>query len=171
MRGMNSQFVWVKKSVFVLYCVFFWASLALIWACSGIYSFYLPKKFSDCNVEEYHNFLNSGGGACLFNKPLKVHHTHTLCILTCLFNSLNVNSSHIFLLSAVGPSGVWKWLRGARRGVWLWQPSSKFLNCRWDWDKNREMYYPKEVTGKSSEVKVTKNHWVCPEGPLFKWMR
>ncbi|KAG9283641.1 disintegrin and metalloproteinase domain-containing protein 22 isoform X2 [Astyanax mexicanus] len=31
--------------------------------------FYLPKRFSDCNVEEYHNFLNSGGGACLFNKP------------------------------------------------------------------------------------------------------
>ncbi|XP_035813041.2 disintegrin and metalloproteinase domain-containing protein 22 isoform X3 [Amphiprion ocellaris] len=34
--------------------------------------FYLPKKFSDCNVEEYHNFLNSGGGSCLFNKPLKL---------------------------------------------------------------------------------------------------
>ncbi|KAM9722857.1 disintegrin and metalloproteinase domain-containing protein 22 isoform 2-T2 [Menidia menidia] len=34
--------------------------------------FYLPKKFSDCNVGEYHNFLNSGGGACLFNKPLKL---------------------------------------------------------------------------------------------------
>ncbi|XP_010900799.1 disintegrin and metalloproteinase domain-containing protein 22 isoform X4 [Esox lucius] len=34
--------------------------------------FYLPKKFSDCNVEEYQNFLNSGGGACLFNKPLKL---------------------------------------------------------------------------------------------------
>uniref|UniRef100_A0A8C5A5L5 ADAM metallopeptidase domain 22 n=1 Tax=Gadus morhua TaxID=8049 RepID=A0A8C5A5L5_GADMO len=35
-------------------------------------SFYLPKKFSECNVEEFHNFLNSGGGACLFNKPLKL---------------------------------------------------------------------------------------------------
>uniref|UniRef100_A0A3B3VFR3 ADAM metallopeptidase domain 22 n=1 Tax=Poecilia latipinna TaxID=48699 RepID=A0A3B3VFR3_9TELE len=34
--------------------------------------FYLPKKFTDCNVEEYHNFLNSGGGACLFNKPRKL---------------------------------------------------------------------------------------------------
>uniref|UniRef100_A0A3P8UK27 ADAM metallopeptidase domain 22 n=1 Tax=Cynoglossus semilaevis TaxID=244447 RepID=A0A3P8UK27_CYNSE len=34
--------------------------------------FYLPKRFSDCNVEEYHNFLNSGGGMCLFNKPLKL---------------------------------------------------------------------------------------------------
>ncbi|XP_062395073.1 disintegrin and metalloproteinase domain-containing protein 22 isoform X2 [Sardina pilchardus] len=34
--------------------------------------FYLPKRFSDCNVEEYHNFLNSGGGACLFNKPDKL---------------------------------------------------------------------------------------------------
>uniref|UniRef100_A0AAY4A3L8 ADAM metallopeptidase domain 22 n=1 Tax=Denticeps clupeoides TaxID=299321 RepID=A0AAY4A3L8_9TELE len=34
--------------------------------------FFLPKRFSDCNVEEYHNFLNSGGGACLFNKPAKL---------------------------------------------------------------------------------------------------
>uniref|UniRef100_A0A665UWC1 ADAM metallopeptidase domain 22 n=1 Tax=Echeneis naucrates TaxID=173247 RepID=A0A665UWC1_ECHNA len=34
--------------------------------------FYLPKRFSDCNVEEYHNFLNSGGGTCLFNQPLKL---------------------------------------------------------------------------------------------------
>uniref|UniRef100_A0A674EAK1 ADAM metallopeptidase domain 22 n=1 Tax=Salmo trutta TaxID=8032 RepID=A0A674EAK1_SALTR len=34
--------------------------------------FYLPKRFSNCNVEEYHTFLNSGGGACLFNKPLKL---------------------------------------------------------------------------------------------------
>uniref|UniRef100_A0A3Q3ELH1 ADAM metallopeptidase domain 22 n=1 Tax=Labrus bergylta TaxID=56723 RepID=A0A3Q3ELH1_9LABR len=34
--------------------------------------FYLPKRFSDCHVEEYYNFLNSGGGACLFNKPLKL---------------------------------------------------------------------------------------------------
>lgn len=32
--------------------------------------FYLPKKFSNCNIEEFHNFLNSGGGACLFNKPM-----------------------------------------------------------------------------------------------------
>uniref|UniRef100_A0A8C6LL47 ADAM metallopeptidase domain 22 n=1 Tax=Nothobranchius furzeri TaxID=105023 RepID=A0A8C6LL47_NOTFU len=36
---------------------------------SGIH---LPKKFSECNVEEYHNFLNSGGGVCLFNKPQKL---------------------------------------------------------------------------------------------------
>ncbi|XP_061675109.1 disintegrin and metalloproteinase domain-containing protein 22 isoform X2 [Syngnathoides biaculeatus] len=34
--------------------------------------FYLPKRFSDCNVEEYYNFLNSGGGTCLFNQPLKL---------------------------------------------------------------------------------------------------
>ncbi|XP_048116064.1 disintegrin and metalloproteinase domain-containing protein 22 isoform X1 [Alosa alosa] len=38
----------------------------------GHSSFYLPKRFSDCNVEEYHNFLNSGGGACLFNEPAKL---------------------------------------------------------------------------------------------------
>ncbi|KAM9308132.1 disintegrin and metalloproteinase domain-containing protein 22 [Gastrophryne carolinensis] len=34
--------------------------------------YYLPSKFSDCDVEEYHEFLNSGGGACLFNKPSKL---------------------------------------------------------------------------------------------------
>ncbi|XP_066501652.1 disintegrin and metalloproteinase domain-containing protein 22 isoform X3 [Hoplias malabaricus] len=34
--------------------------------------FYLPRRFSDCNVEEYHNFLTSGGGSCLFNKPSKL---------------------------------------------------------------------------------------------------
>ncbi|RXM36184.1 Disintegrin and metalloproteinase domain-containing protein 22 [Acipenser ruthenus] len=35
-------------------------------------SYYLPKTFSQCNMEEYNNFLNSGGGACLFNKPSKL---------------------------------------------------------------------------------------------------
>ncbi|XP_068091633.1 disintegrin and metalloproteinase domain-containing protein 22 isoform X2 [Hyperolius riggenbachi] len=34
--------------------------------------YYLPSKFSNCDVDEYHEFLNSGGGACLFNKPLKL---------------------------------------------------------------------------------------------------
>uniref|UniRef100_A0A8C7XX61 ADAM metallopeptidase domain 22 n=1 Tax=Oryzias sinensis TaxID=183150 RepID=A0A8C7XX61_9TELE len=34
--------------------------------------YYMPNKFSSCNVEEYHNFLNSGGGVCLFNIPLKL---------------------------------------------------------------------------------------------------
>ncbi|KAK1172561.1 disintegrin and metalloproteinase domain-containing protein 22-like isoform X2 [Acipenser oxyrinchus oxyrinchus] len=34
--------------------------------------YYLPKTFSQCNMEEYNNFLNSGGGACLFNKPSKL---------------------------------------------------------------------------------------------------
>lgn len=59
------------------------ASSRLLFACTVapvmtqsaavvLHSFYLPKRFSDCNVEEYHNFLNAGGGACLFNKPLKV---------------------------------------------------------------------------------------------------
>uniref|UniRef100_A0A4W3JLR5 ADAM metallopeptidase domain 22 n=1 Tax=Callorhinchus milii TaxID=7868 RepID=A0A4W3JLR5_CALMI len=34
--------------------------------------YYLPQKFSKCNIEEYHDFLNSGGGSCLFNKPTKL---------------------------------------------------------------------------------------------------
>ncbi|KAM4704738.1 disintegrin and metalloproteinase domain-containing protein 22 [Rhinophrynus dorsalis] len=38
----------------------------------GDIGYYLPSKFSMCNIEEYHEFLNNGGGACLFNKPLKL---------------------------------------------------------------------------------------------------
>uniref|UniRef100_A0A6I8NCB4 ADAM metallopeptidase domain 22 n=1 Tax=Ornithorhynchus anatinus TaxID=9258 RepID=A0A6I8NCB4_ORNAN len=38
----------------------------------GDMGYYLPKRFSQCNVDEYHNFLNNGGGACLFNKPSKL---------------------------------------------------------------------------------------------------
>ncbi|XP_041423378.1 disintegrin and metalloproteinase domain-containing protein 22-like isoform X2 [Xenopus laevis] len=38
----------------------------------GDIGYYLPSKFSVCNIEEYHEFLNNGGGACLFNKPLKL---------------------------------------------------------------------------------------------------
>ncbi|KFO29575.1 Disintegrin and metalloproteinase domain-containing protein 22 [Fukomys damarensis] len=38
----------------------------------GDVGYYLPKKFTQCNIEEYHDFLNSGGGACLFNKPSKL---------------------------------------------------------------------------------------------------
>ncbi|XP_029444649.1 disintegrin and metalloproteinase domain-containing protein 22 isoform X2 [Rhinatrema bivittatum] len=34
--------------------------------------YYLPSKFSKCSIEEYHEFLNNGGGACLFNKPSKL---------------------------------------------------------------------------------------------------
>ncbi|XP_077577684.1 disintegrin and metalloproteinase domain-containing protein 22 isoform X3 [Stigmatopora nigra] len=38
----------------------------------GDAGFHLPKRFTDCNVEEYHSFLTSGGGTCLFNKPQKL---------------------------------------------------------------------------------------------------
>uniref|UniRef100_A0A8C3P1R5 ADAM metallopeptidase domain 22 n=1 Tax=Cyanoderma ruficeps TaxID=181631 RepID=A0A8C3P1R5_9PASS len=38
----------------------------------GDMGYYLPSKFSECDIEEYHEFLNSGGGACLFNKPTKL---------------------------------------------------------------------------------------------------
>uniref|UniRef100_A0A8B9T6Q1 ADAM metallopeptidase domain 22 n=1 Tax=Anas platyrhynchos TaxID=8839 RepID=A0A8B9T6Q1_ANAPL len=34
--------------------------------------YYLPRKFSKCDIEEYHEFLNNGGGSCLFNKPTKL---------------------------------------------------------------------------------------------------
>uniref|UniRef100_A0A670ZAB1 ADAM metallopeptidase domain 22 n=1 Tax=Pseudonaja textilis TaxID=8673 RepID=A0A670ZAB1_PSETE len=38
----------------------------------GDTGYYLPTKFSKCDIEEYHDFLNNGGGACLFNKPSKL---------------------------------------------------------------------------------------------------
>uniref|UniRef100_A0A8C9LAT7 ADAM metallopeptidase domain 22 n=1 Tax=Pavo cristatus TaxID=9049 RepID=A0A8C9LAT7_PAVCR len=38
----------------------------------GDTGYYLPSKFSKCAIEEYHEFLNNGGGACLFNKPTKL---------------------------------------------------------------------------------------------------
>ncbi|XP_043546288.1 disintegrin and metalloproteinase domain-containing protein 22 isoform X7 [Chiloscyllium plagiosum] len=33
---------------------------------------YLPRKFSQCNIEDYQEFLNNGGGHCLFNKPTRL---------------------------------------------------------------------------------------------------
>ncbi|XP_044281115.1 disintegrin and metalloproteinase domain-containing protein 22 isoform X2 [Varanus komodoensis] len=38
----------------------------------GDTGYYLPNKFSKCDIEEYHEFLNNGGGACLFNEPSKL---------------------------------------------------------------------------------------------------
>lgn len=35
--------------------------------------YYLPRKFSRCSIDEYNQFLQDGGGSCLFNKPLKVN--------------------------------------------------------------------------------------------------
>ncbi|KAG8446920.1 hypothetical protein GDO86_014391 [Hymenochirus boettgeri] len=34
--------------------------------------YYLPQKFSRCSLDEYSQFLQDGGGSCLFNKPLKL---------------------------------------------------------------------------------------------------
>ncbi|XP_051871769.1 disintegrin and metalloproteinase domain-containing protein 22 isoform X7 [Pristis pectinata] len=34
--------------------------------------YYLPRTFSKCNIEEYQEFLNNGGGNCLFNKPTRL---------------------------------------------------------------------------------------------------
>lgn len=50
-------------------------------ATSFLCRYYLPSKFSKCDIEEYHEFLNNGGGACLFNKPTKVSITLLLLFL------------------------------------------------------------------------------------------
>ncbi|XP_075437538.1 disintegrin and metalloproteinase domain-containing protein 11-like, partial [Ascaphus truei] len=34
--------------------------------------YYLPQRFSRCSVDEVAQFLQDGGGGCLFNKPLKL---------------------------------------------------------------------------------------------------
>lgn len=39
---------------------------------SASISYYLPRKFSRCSIDEYLRFLHQGGGSCLFNKPSKV---------------------------------------------------------------------------------------------------
>ncbi|XP_030065865.1 disintegrin and metalloproteinase domain-containing protein 23 [Microcaecilia unicolor] len=36
---------------------------------------YHPRKFSKCSIAEYKEFLNRGGGFCLFNKPTKLFET------------------------------------------------------------------------------------------------
>ncbi|XP_038643356.1 disintegrin and metalloproteinase domain-containing protein 23-like isoform X4 [Scyliorhinus canicula] len=37
--------------------------------------FYHPRKFSKCSIMEYKEFLQRGGGACLFNRPTKLFET------------------------------------------------------------------------------------------------
>ncbi|XP_024866678.1 disintegrin and metalloproteinase domain-containing protein 11 isoform X1 [Kryptolebias marmoratus] len=34
--------------------------------------YYLSRRFSSCSIDEYHRFLQQGGGSCLFNKPTKL---------------------------------------------------------------------------------------------------
>lgn len=41
-------------------------------------SYYLPRKFSRCSIDEYLRFLQQGGGSCLFNKPTKVRDSQLL---------------------------------------------------------------------------------------------
>uniref|UniRef100_A0A673API2 ADAM metallopeptidase domain 11 n=1 Tax=Sphaeramia orbicularis TaxID=375764 RepID=A0A673API2_9TELE len=40
--------------------------------CLVLISYYLPRKFSRCSIDEYLRFLQLGGGSCLFNKPSKL---------------------------------------------------------------------------------------------------
>lgn len=108
MWGIKSLVVWVKMfktyffppvvKGFSLFLETAPPHHAIIWVCSGIYSFYLPKRFSDCNVEEYHNFLTSGGGACLFNQPLKVCHTY---IPIYYIHTHSYRYTHKYLLSSL----------------------------------------------------------------------
>ncbi|KAI2658636.1 Disintegrin and metalloproteinase domain-containing protein 11 [Labeo rohita] len=41
--------------------------------------YYLPRKFSRCSIEEYIQFLQQGGGSCLFNKPNKYEQRGVVC--------------------------------------------------------------------------------------------
>lgn len=111
-----------------LRCVFF--SL-FVWI-----SYYLPRKFSRCSIDQYLRFLQQGGGSCLFNKPSKVKLSRSSpemshsgikqieikCVSwpQCYWHFYKI-CCHFFLFLplVVGPPWVWEWLCGAWRRVWL----------------------------------------------------
>lgn len=91
------------------------------WGPSGITSlslprFYLPRKFSRCSIDEYNQFLQEGGGSCLFNKPLKVPAQGQVTWERGLGRD-PVRLPTPLPRPATGPSRVWKRLRGGWGGV------------------------------------------------------
>lgn len=49
-----------------------------------------PRKFSKCSISDYKEFLQKGGGSCLFNRPTKVSPAHVsplvfwrMCVFLC----------------------------------------------------------------------------------------
>ncbi|KAM6238756.1 disintegrin and metalloproteinase domain-containing protein 11 isoform 2-T2 [Porphyrio hochstetteri] len=67
--GQNVGMMWNKHRVAAGDCRCPDSWLGCIMEDTG---YYLPRKFSRCSIDEYNQFLQDGGGSCLFNKPLKL---------------------------------------------------------------------------------------------------
>lgn len=79
---LNSVFLAAFLKYITLVLLLFWRKKMYYKKHLFLCRYYLPSKFSKCDIEEYHEFLNNGGGACLFNKPTKVRTTLFLSIFS-----------------------------------------------------------------------------------------
>lgn len=56
------------------------------------------RRFSKCSISEYKEFLQKGGGSCLFNRPNKVRPSHVCpLVFLCMFVFLYVCVLLLFL--------------------------------------------------------------------------
>lgn len=61
------------------------------------FSYYLPRKFSRCSIDEYLRFLQQGGGSCLFNKPSKVRDGRLIFLILSPFSTKKQFSIHPYI--------------------------------------------------------------------------
>ncbi|XP_072417856.1 disintegrin and metalloproteinase domain-containing protein 11-like isoform X4 [Chiloscyllium punctatum] len=67
--GQNLGMMWNKHHAGASEC---WCPDAWSGCIMDDMGYYFPQKFSRCSTNEYRQFLQAGGGTCLFNKPQKL---------------------------------------------------------------------------------------------------
>lgn len=82
---------------------------------SVLTSYYLPRKFSRCSMDQYLRFLQQGGGSCLFNKPSKVE------LSRCCLEDESYRHHESFKTSLSDTCTLFLLLPVAVRPAWLWQ--------------------------------------------------